>query len=153
MFRTLPSRLRAQRGFSLIELLVTIVILGLLAAIALPAYIGHQKKSQDSEAQSNARNITSRVEFCYATQESYELCDTSAELGDDTGLKFGTSPGEVSIVDATQTTYKVIAVSRAESDGSNHTFTIEHTGAGGTNDRRCTAGSTNKNGGCRNGVW
>jgi hypothetical protein len=46
----------------------------------------------------------------------------------------------------------VTAVSNAKSDGSNHTFTIEHVSAG-TNDRSCTAGSTNKNGGCRSGDW
>ncbi len=151
MSRTL-HRLRGQHGFTLTELLVTIAILSLIAAIALPAYLGHQKKSKDSEAQSNARNLTSRVELCFATQETYEACDTDEELGQDTGLPFGSDPGEVSIVEASQTTYKVTAVSKATSDGSNHTFTIEHT-PGGTNDRTCTAGSTNKNGGCKSGVW
>lgn len=151
MSRTL-QRLRGQRGFSLVELLVTILILSIIAAIALPAYMGHQKKSKDSEAQSNARNLTSRVELCFATAESYEACDTDEELGQDTGLPYGSDPGEVSIVEATQSTYKITAVSKAESDGSKHTFTIEHT-ADGTNDRTCTAGSTNKNGSCKNGSW
>ena len=44
------------------------------------------------------------------------------------------------------------AVSKAESDGSNHTFTVDHM-TSGTTDRTCTAGSTNKNGSCRNGAW
>jgi prepilin-type N-terminal cleavage/methylation domain-containing protein len=152
MLRTLLKRLRNQRAFSLVELLVTIVILSIIAAIALPAYLGHQKKSKDSEAQSNVRNLSSRVELCFATQESYEACDTNEELGSDTGLPYGSSPGEVRIVEATQATYKITGVSRAESDGSKHTFTIEHTGAG-TNERTCTAGTTNKNGSCKNGKW
>ena len=152
MLRSLAQRLRSQRAFSLVELLVTIVILAIIAAIALPAYAGHQKKSKDSEAQSNARNLSSRVELCFATQESYEACDTDEELGQDTGLPYGTGAGEVSIVEAAQATYKITAISKAESDGSKHTFTIEHT-ASGTNDRTCTAGSTNKNGSCKSGNW
>lgn len=152
MPRALLQRLRSNRGFSLIELLVTILILALIAAIALPAYLGHQKKGKDSDAQSNARNLSSRVELCFATQEDYRDCDSNEELGEDTGLPYGTQPGEVAVVDATDKTYKITAVSKADSDGSNHTYTIEHT-ALGSNTRSCTAGSTNKNGSCRNGTW
>lgn len=152
MPRALLQRLRSNSGFSLIELLVTILILALIAAIAIPAYMGHQKKGKDSDAQSNARNLSSRVELCFATQEDYRDCDSNEELGEDTGLPYGTAPGEVAVVNATDKTYQITAVSKADSDGSNHTFTIEHTAAG-TNTRSCTAGSTNKNGSCRNGIW
>ena len=145
-------RLRSQRGFSLVELLVTMLILALLAAIALPAYAGHQKKGKDSEAQSNARNLTARVDLCYATNDSYLACDTNEELGEDTGLPYGDGIGEVEIVESDVTTYKVTAKSKAKSDGQNHTFSIEHT-ASGTNERTCTAGSSNKNGSCRSGDW
>ena len=152
MPRATLQRLRGNRGFSLIELLVTMLILALIAAIALPAYMGHQKKGKDSDAQSNARNLTSRIELCFATQEDYRDCDTNEELGEDTGLPYGTAPGQVSVVTATDKSYKVTAVSKAESDGSNHTYTVEHNATGST-DRSCTAGSTNKNGSCRNGAW
>ena len=155
MPRTFLQRLRSNRGFTLTELLVTMLILGVLAAIALPAYNGHQKKGKDSEAQSNARNLTSRIELCFATSESYLNCDTNDELkadGAGTGLAWGTGAGEVSVVDSDIKTYKVVAISKAESDGSKHTFTIERTG-GGAAERSCTAGSTNDNGSCRSGVW
>jgi prepilin-type N-terminal cleavage/methylation domain-containing protein len=147
----LAQRLRQQRGFTLMELLVTILLLAILAAIALPAYLQHQKKGQDAEAQSNARNLVSRIELCYATQETYADCDTNAKLGGDTGLVYGTGPGEVSVVSATQTGFKVTAVSQAKS-GSYHTYSIEKS-AGGVITRTCTAGDANKDGGCKSGVW
>ena len=152
MPRNLIKRLRGNRGFTLIELLVVILLLGILAALAIPSYLDHQKKGKDSEAQSNARNLVSRVELCFATQENYSDCDTETEIGTDTNLAFGTGPGQVSVVSSSARTYKITAVSRAESDGSNHTYSIDHSLAG-TNDRSCTAGSTNENGACRNGVW
>jgi prepilin-type N-terminal cleavage/methylation domain-containing protein len=151
MTRTLRA-LRSRRGFTLIELLVTVLLLAILAAIALPAYLQHQKKGNDSDAQSNVRNLVSRIELCYATQESYLDCNDNTKLGGDTGLPWGTSPGYVSVVDATRTSFKVTAVSKASSDGSNHTYTLEKDISGVTN-RTCTAGSTNKSGGCRSGVW
>jgi type IV pilus assembly protein PilA len=129
-----------------------ILLIGVLAAIAIPAYLDHQKKGKDSEAQSNARNLVSRVELCFATEETYSNCDSNEKIGGDTNLPYGTGVGEVSIVEATESSYKVTAVSKASSDGANHTFTIDHT-LSGVNDRTCTAGSTNAKGACRNGVW
>ena len=146
------SKLRQNRGFTLIELLVVILLVAILAAIAIPAYMGHQKKGKDSEAESNARNLASRVELCFATNEDYTQCSDDTELGGDTNLPYGTGEGEVSIVSTTKSTYKITAVSRASSDNSNHTFSIEHKPSG-VNERTCTAGTTNANGACRNGVW
>jgi hypothetical protein len=55
-------------------------------------------------------------------------------------------------VNATKTTYEVIAISKATSDGSNHTFTIQRDIGAGTS-RTCTAGTDNNAGGCKNGGW
>ena len=151
-YRTRQAASRARQGFTLIELLVVVLLLAILAALAIPSYLDHQKKGKDSEAESNARNLVSRVELCFATQENYTDCDTDAEIGGDTNLPYGTGPGQVSVVSSTDRSYKITAVSRASTDGSNHTFSIEHNVAG-TSDRTCTAGSTNKNGACRSGVW
>ncbi len=146
------KRLRDARGFTLIELLVVILIIAILAAIAIPAYLDHEKKGQDSDAESNARNLVSKVELCYATTEDYTQCSTQASLGSDLSLDWGSNPGQVRVVTSTKTSYKVTAVSKASSDGANHTYSIDHSASSG-NTKTCTAGSNNDQGSCRNGSW
>jgi prepilin-type N-terminal cleavage/methylation domain-containing protein len=86
----IPRRLeRDQRGYTIVELLVVMIVIGLLAAIAYAVFLGQRTKAKDAEAKDNVAALVVDVESCRADSENFTACDTKSEI-DDNGLPIDT---------------------------------------------------------------
>jgi type IV pilus assembly protein PilA len=147
MLYRLRQRSKDEGGFTLIELLVVILIIGILAAIAIPSFLNQRGKAQDSAAKVQARTAETAAET-YATDHN----------GEYTGM----SVAELQAVEATLNETKAAKLVKAEalatggylveseSVPTKNTFSIERNGKGEI-VRKCATGGT---GGCpKGGAW
>jgi type IV pilus assembly protein PilA len=140
MIQKLRERMGREEGFTLVELLVVMLILGLLAAIAIPSFFNQRDKARDADAKALVRTAQTAMET-YATdnQGSYAGATPALLVGIEETLNEadlgGAEDADALSVTSGTDTYEVTV----ESSNTPQTFTIERT-ASGTVNLECTTG-------------
>ncbi len=82
--------MRNQKGFTLIELMIVIAIIGILAAIAIPAYSSYVNRAKFTEVVQATSAVKLDVDVCYQREGSIVVCQDNANVGADlTGAAAG----------------------------------------------------------------
>ena len=150
MLRNLRERTQSEKGFTLIELLVVILIIGILAAIAIPSFLNQRSKGNDAEAKSVAVTAAEAAETCATDNNgSYTNCTEAALTAIEPTLQDAAARLTVA---STANTYTITVFSNR--DGANTASFVLARAAGGTTSRTCTTTGVDK-GGCSGatGTW
>ena len=136
MLHKLRKRAQNEKGFTLIELLVVILIIGILAAIALPAFLNQRGKAQDTEAKSQVRTAQTAMESYYTDNQTYVGADVPAL----TTIEPSLGQGKATLTEPTVATATVYTLKSASANTDTFTITKQ---ANGTVLRTCSGTAGN----------
>jgi type IV pilus assembly protein PilA len=153
MLNRLRQRSADEGGFTLIELLVVILIIGILAAIAIPSFLNQKSKAYDASAKELARTAETTAETYSTDHEGGYASMTEKELEKyETGLLDCTAAGASSnacLKSASGTANTYTLTTKAANTGDE--FTIERNSSGEIT-RKCKSSATGCSGGS-SGTW
>lgn len=138
---------RFKRGFTLIELMIVVVIIGIIAAIAYPSYMDSVRKSNRAEGKAEMVDLAQRLQRCYTTYGSFNdvanRCTVYEDLTDGTAVKsrgrgfYEIRIGVPVVGDPAATTYRLTAtadIAPQTEDTGCTVLTLDHTGEKGPAD-------------------